>query len=167
MTRSVCSLAIFAHPSLTLDHMTHLSLTVLHDPPQPHFGLHDPPQPHCGSQDPPPPHFGSHDPSQPRFGLHDPPQPRFGLHDPPQPYFGSRDPPWPSSLALVHAEWLSILALLVWIVHFIVLRGKFWSPYLAKAQHAATRAALPIPLSVCSVFMCPKQWYGCQRLGDF
>ena len=37
----------------------------------------------------------------------------------------------------------------------VVLCGKFGSPYLGKAQQPQ-RAALPIPISVCSIFLCPN-----------
>ena len=43
--------------------------------------------------------------------------------------------------------------------------GKFWSPYLGKAT-AATRAALPIPISVCSLVLCPDNGMA-SSVGDF
>ena len=53
-----------------------------------------------------------------------------------------------------------------WIFFFksSIHHGKFGSPYQGKAL-AATRAALPIPTSMCSVFYISQQWYGCQHLG--
>ena len=45
---------------------------------------------------------------------------------------------------------------LIFFLQFsMVQRGKFGSPYLAKA-HQPQGAALPIPISVCSVFVCPN-----------
>ena len=40
--------------------------------------------------------------------------------------------------------------------HFINPLGKFRTPYLGKAT-AATRAALPIPNSTCSILLCPDK----------
>ena len=55
-------------------------------------------------------------------------------------------------------------------VFFVVLNtsfipcGKFRWPCLGKTT-AATRAALPIPTSVCCIFMCPENGNSCQCLG--
>ena len=43
----------------------------------------------------------------------------------------------------------------MWEIH-VALAGKGTAP---------TRAVLPIPASVCSTFMHPNNWYGCQSSG--
>ena len=184
---TLVSLVCMTHLSLTLDRMDppwpHFGM---HDPSQLHFGLHDPPQPYFGSHDlsqprfglhdPPQPYVGSHDPSQPRFGLHDPPQhyfgshdpaqPCFGLHDPSQPHFGSHDPPWPSPLTLVHAEWLSILALLVWIVYSLSLVGD--SGHHTWLRHSMQPQEQCYPfLSVCAGFSCVQTMAWLPAFGIF
>jgi len=53
-------------------------------------------------------------------------------------------------------EWARTLVLLGFLfIHFIAPGWKFGSLYMGKAT-AADRAALPIPTSVCSVFVCPN-----------
>ena len=39
--------------------------------------------------------------------------------------------------------------------YVITITGYFLSPYLGEAA-AAARAALPVPTSVCSIFLCPN-----------
>ena len=63
-----------------------------------------------------------------------------------------------TNMTQIHQQHLTLVC---W--PFIISCGKFELPYLGKAT-TFTRAGLPIPTSVCRIFV-SKQWYGCQCLG--